>query len=57
MQKGGFLKFLMLLLKSGSPLLKSVVKPLGMLGLAPATSGTDSAINKKKYLDLEIKLH
>ena len=33
MQKGGFLKFLMPLLKSGLPLLKSVVKPLGMLGL------------------------
>ena len=32
MQKGGFLKFVMLLLKSGLSLLKSVVKPLGMLG-------------------------
>ena len=30
MQKGGFLKFSMPLLKSGLPLLKSVVKPLGM---------------------------
>ena len=29
MQKGGFLKFLMPLLKSGLPLLKSVVKQLG----------------------------
>ena len=46
MQKGGFLKFLMLLLKSGLPLLKSVVKPLGKLGLT-AASATDAAINKK----------
>ena len=36
MQKGGFSKFLMQLLKSGLPLLKSVVKPLGMLGLTAA---------------------
>ena len=36
MQKGGFLKFLMPLLKSGFLLLKCVVKPLGMLGLSPA---------------------
>ena len=45
-QKGEFLKFLMLLLKPGLPLLKSVVKPLGMLGLAAAASATDAAINK-----------
>ena len=48
MQKGGFLKFLMPLLKSGLPLLKSVVKPLGMLGLTTAASATDAAINKKQ---------
>ena len=48
MQKGGFLKFLMPLLKSGLPLLKSVVKPLGMLGLTAAASATGAAINKKK---------
>ena len=48
MQKGGFLNYLMPLLKSGLPLLKSVVKPLGMLGLtAAAASATDAAINKK----------
>ena len=47
MQKGGFLKFLMLLLKSGLRLLKSVVKPLGMMGLTAAASATDAAINKK----------
>ena len=40
MQKGGFLEFLMPLLKSGLSILKSVVKPLGMLG-------GDAAINKK----------
>ena len=47
MQKGGFLKFLMSLLKSGLPLLKSVVKPFGMLCLTAAASATDAAINKK----------
>ena len=47
MQKGGFLKFFMPLLKSELPLLKSVVKPLGMLGLTAAASATDAAINKK----------
>ena len=47
MQKGEFLKFLIPLLKSGLPLLKSVVKPLGMLGLTAAASATDAAINKK----------
>ena len=35
------------LLKSGLPLLKSVVKPLGMLGLTAAASATDAATNKK----------
>ena len=51
MQKGGFLRFLAPLLKSGLPLLKSVIKPLGMLGLTAAASVTDAAINKKS-LDL-----
>ena len=44
MQKGGLLNFLMPLLKSGLPLLKSVIKPLGVLGT-------------KKSLDLEIIQH
>ena len=48
MQKGGFLRFLAPLLKSGFPLLKSVIKALGMLGLTAAASATDAAINKKK---------
>ena len=57
MQKERFLKFLMPLLKSGLPLLKSVIKPLGMLGLTAAVSAADAAITKKKYMDLEIIQH
>ena len=49
MQKGGFLKILMPLLKSGLPLLKSVVKPFGILGLTAAVSATDAEINKKVF--------
>ena len=56
LQKGGFLKILIPLLKSGLRLLKSVVKQLGMLGLIAAASATDAAINKKN-LDLEIIQH
>ena len=44
MQKGGFLAPL---LKSGLPLLKSVIKTLAMLGLTIAASATDAAIHKK----------
>ena len=47
MQKGRFLRFLAPLLKSGLPLLNSLIKPLGMLGLTAAASATDLAINKK----------
>ena len=46
MQKGGFLRFLGPLLKSGLPLLKSGL-PLSMLGLIAAASAADAAINKK----------
>ena len=46
MQKGGFLRFLAPLLKPGLPLLKSVIKPLGLLGLTAVASVTDVAINK-----------
>ena len=46
MQKGGFLRFLAPLLKPGLPLLKSVIKPLGLLGLTDVASVTDVAINK-----------
>ena len=47
MQKGGFLRFLAPLLRSGLPLLKSVIKLLGMLALTAAASATDAVINKK----------
>ena len=47
MQKGGFLRFLEPLLKSGLPLLKSVIKPLDMFSLTAPASATDAAINKK----------
>ena len=47
MRKGGFLRFLVPLLKSGLPLLKSAIKPLGMLGLTAASSATNATINKK----------
>ena len=43
MRKGGFLRFLVPLLKSGLP----TIKPVGMLGLTAASSATDAAINKK----------
>ena len=46
-QKGRFLRSLALLLKSGLPLSKSVIEPLGMLGLTAAASATDAVINKK----------
>ena len=49
MQKGVFLTFLAPLLRSGLPLLKPVIKPLGMLGLTAAASATDAAINKKIF--------
>ena len=48
MQKGRFLRFLAPSLKSGLPLLKSVIKPLGMVGLTAAVSATGAAINEKK---------
>ena len=48
-KSGGFLgKLLGPLLKTGLPLLKSVVKPLGLLGLTAASSAIDSGIQKKK---------
>ena len=37
------------LLKSGLPFVKSVVKPLGMLGLTAVASATVAAINKKIF--------
>ena len=46
-EKGGFLRFLAPLLKSRLSLLKSVIKPLGMIGLTAAASATDATKNKK----------
>ena len=46
-EKGGFLRFLAPLLISGLSLLKSVIKPLSVLGLTAAASATNAAINKK----------
>ena len=49
-QSGEFLaKILGLLLKTGLPLLKSVIKPLGLLGLTAASSAIDAGVQKKIY--------
>ena len=49
-QSGGFLgKILGPLLKPGLPLLKSVIKPLGLLGLTAASSAIDAGVQKKIY--------
>ena len=49
-QSGGFLgKILGSLLKAGLPLLKSVIKPLGLLGLTAAISAIDAGVQKKIY--------
>ena len=50
-QSGGFLeKPLGALLKTGLPLLlKSVIKPLALLGLTAASSATDAGVHKKIY--------
>ena len=47
---GGFLgKILSPLLKTGLTLLKSVIKPLGLLGLTAASSAIDAGIQKNIY--------
>ena len=49
-QSSGFLrKFLGPLLKTGFPLLKSVIKILGLLGLTAASSAIDAGFLKKTY--------
>ena len=49
-QSGGFLgKILGPLLKAGLSLLKSVIKPLGLLGLTAASSAIDAGVQKKIY--------
>ena len=47
MQQSGLLKLLAPLLKSGLPLLKSLIKPLSMFRLTAAASATDAIINKE----------
>ena len=50
-QSGEFLgKLLGPLLKTGLPLLKSVIKPLGLLGLTAASSTIDAGVKRKKKL-------
>ena len=49
-RSGGFLgKILGPLLKTGLTLLKSVIKPLGLLGLTAASSAIDAGVQKKIY--------
>ena len=49
-QSGGFLgKILGPLLKTGLPLLNSVIKPLGLLCLTAASSAIDAGVQKKIY--------
>ena len=49
-QSGGFLdKILGPLLKIGLPLLKSVIKQLGLMGLTAASSAIDAGVQKKIY--------
>ena len=49
-QSGGLLyKILGPLLKTELPLLKSVIKPLGLLGLTAASSAIDAGVQKKIY--------
>ena len=55
-QSGGFLgKILGPLLKPGLPLLKSVIKPLGLLSLTAASSAIDAGV-QKRYMVLEKQL-
>ena len=50
-QSGGFLgKILGPLLKTGLPLLKSVIKPLGLLGLTAASSAVGAGVQKNIFL-------
>ena len=55
-QSGGFLgKLLGPVLKTGLPLLKSVIKPLGLLGVTVASSAIDARV-QKIYMVLEQQL-
>ena len=49
-QSGGFLgKLLGPLLKNGLPLLKLVIKPLGLLGITAANSAIDAGVQENMY--------
>ena len=49
-QSGGFLGTILgTLLKTGLSLLKSIIKPLGLLGLTAASSAIDAGFQKKIY--------
>ena len=55
-QSGGFLrKLLGPLLKTGLPLLKSVIKPVGLLGLTAASSAIDAGVQKNTWFWLYFK--
>ena len=55
-QSGEFLgKLLDPLLKTGLPLLKSAIKPLGLLGLTAASSAIDAGV-QIRYMVLEQEL-
>ena len=53
MPGGSLVKLLGPLIKTGLPLSKSVVKPLGFLGLSAASSLIDNSIAKKKCMAVE----
>ena len=56
-QSGGFLvKLFGPLLKPGLPLLKSVIKPLGLLGLTAASSAIDAEFKRRYKMVLEQQL-
>ena len=56
-QSGGLLgEIIGPLLKTGLPLLKSVIKQLGLLDLTAASSAIDAGVQKKRYLVLEQQL-
>ena len=56
-QSGGFLgKRLGPLLRTGIPLLKSVIKPLGLLSLTAASTAIDAGLQKRYIVVLEQQL-
>ena len=56
-QSGGFLgKLLGPLLNTGLPLLKSVIKPLGLLGLTATSSAIDAGVQKNTWLRSSFRL-